>query len=162
MTQNELALLDVAVHEAGHAVVAHVLGVRVIKATINDSDAFVRHRRLFRGGQPPSPFPSTRNRARAEKYCIIAMAGDIAERRFNPARQPGDEQDRRHVQTLIGFFERSNDHGTKWIAALEAEADAIVGRWWDAVKAVAVELARRGVMNGRQITECIKSVLPLG
>ena len=163
MTQNEPALLDVAVHEAGHAVMAHALGVRVIKATIGGADgAWTWHRKIFRHGQRPEHDKSHANRLRAERYALIALGGDIAERRFNPGRQRADKQDQRQVRILLGLFARSPAHHAKWLAALEQEAEEIIGQSWLAVEAVAAALARRGAMNGRQITDCIKSVRPLG
>jgi hypothetical protein len=58
----------VAYHEAGHAVVGHMLGVKVRRVSIEDDNGVTRYKRLGRG----------------ERAILIILAGPYAQKRFAP------------------------------------------------------------------------------
>jgi ATP-dependent Zn protease len=64
----ELDPRSIAIHEAGHAVVAHRLGERVIEMLISESGGATRLR----------PLTASMRRARIERVATVFLAGDIA------------------------------------------------------------------------------------
>ena len=76
---------EVAYHEAGHAVIAHVLGFRVGRVTIVPDD---RSQGRMIWAKPPLrgslDDPSPHQRQRAEDWIIVALAGPLAMRHHKP------------------------------------------------------------------------------
>ncbi len=79
-------LESTAYHEVGHAVMAHLLGVKLNSTTIvpdEDSDGHVIHANPLRGIQLDVD-GSNRARLRAESAIQVAFAGPIAQKKSNP------------------------------------------------------------------------------
>ena len=113
-----------AVHEAGHAVVADALGFRVL-GTTSTADAF-SVQAYGNGG----PFIDA----------VVAMAGAVAQERFGEPRGCGSHED--FAAAAHAVVDYVGKHATKeqiyaTIAAAEALADDIIAARWDAVIAIA-------------------------
>jgi ATP-dependent Zn protease len=80
------ALEATAIHEAGHAVAAWLLRVRVNSATIiphSGALGHVTHANPLRGVDLEWD-DSDRARLRAERYIKVCLAGPLAQKKFNP------------------------------------------------------------------------------
>lgn len=119
---------EVAVHEAGHAVVARALGATYVSARLSRSGRGGSYRAKIAG--------STVNDA------VIALAGRQATERALGVRY-GDAQDRRDaLRALRGTGVSMRD--------ARRQATRLVERHGAEIEAVAGELARRGRFGGRR------------
>lgn len=71
-------------HEAGHAVIARLLGGRVVMVTLETDDEFA--------GQAGIEWPRRSRAEHARASACVALAGPIAERSFTGAEEPGLEE----------------------------------------------------------------------
>jgi hypothetical protein len=129
-----------AYHEAGHAVVAHMLGAKVRQVSIESDSGRTQIKRLGRG----------------ERAILIALAGPYAQRRYAP-------HSRWRSRSHTGFksdcdFDIVTDlifdmHGTGKVATaywryVEAHAASLVERHWRHIDAVAKHLLEHGTLTG--------------
>jgi hypothetical protein len=127
-----------AVHEAGHAVVADALGLRVL-GTIGTSEAISVQTYGSSG-----PFIDA----------VVAMAGAVAQERFGEPRGHGSHEDFQYaVQAAVDY---AGKHATKeqifaTIAAAEALADDIIAARWGAVIAIASAIHEKHEQNASEI-----------
>jgi hypothetical protein len=128
-----------AFHEAGHAVIAHVLNVPVKRVTLK---------------AVTSPLKRVTARRRW-KRAVIAFAGPVAEDRFQrypPAEHPALwssawDGDARNAARYLGA---DGD-----IVAAHREAVRLVREHWDAIERVADALAERGRLSGAEVDALI-------
>lgn len=159
-----------AFHEAGHAVVAHHLGVRYPSVTVNMAAASLGEVVLR---EPPPQLdaverhsatverPPTRLRSFVEGHILVAWAGPLAERRhtgrYNWRDARGDVESIWPVAELISH---SDDESKALVEWLRARADAVlaVERTWAEVTAVADVLQREGVLTPSEVSLAIDGV----
>lgn len=160
--QRGVTLADVLVHEAGHAVAAWELGVRI--------GAIHLHLRAREGrmtfasdvGLGRFPAGSDALRLAVERDMVVLHAGLVAQRRF-------------HYEGTWGLVPRTDYEGVL-ATALQAETDLrLIDEWsdyaeerartllelpqtWRRVEALAVELARRPVLHGGEIEAFLAGV----
>ena len=134
-------LNTVAYHEAGHAVVSRMLGLRVKSVAIGNVliDSF--------------------SRAPTEKQIPILLAGLYAQRRFAPHSA---WRSRNHAHPNSGYdFDTvalliQDAHGSGRVADLYsryafAKAEQLVEGWWQHIEAVAKALLERGTLTGPEV-----------
>jgi hypothetical protein len=142
-----------AYHEAGHAVMAYFLGVRLKKVSvIPDKDylGIVLHEKVVRGRSPEID-TSLRNFDRMEKLARIALAGSIAQKIHAPRSRDGASSDRQTVANVAFMLNGSSEAASAWIKWLEISVtDAIKARW-TFVDAVAGDLVKEKELNREQI-----------
>src|ERR1700720_303710 len=103
---------SVAYHEAGHAVAAFVLRLKIGKARRDDrARQRVRDARLceYRGQlrERPDYAISARTRARIAAWAVAHLAGDVPERKFNGRRRFGGHSDLLHASDLLEYISTS-------------------------------------------------------
>ena len=140
------------IHEAGHAVVAHLLGI-CIDCVLVTPEGAGETRLAEKGTIPLSPPDSDRREIQ------IALAGEIAETRYceivglpeTPGQHPrwGRDQDnhRAHmvsVKTVGGDYERAQE----LITDLRPRVEVEVERNWDQIVQLANDLYRDGNLSG--------------
>jgi len=144
-----------AYHEAGHAVVAYFLGVRLKKVSIfpnKDYVGIVLHEKVVRGLAPETD-TSLRNFDRMEKLARIAIAGNIAQKIHAPRSHGGASSDHQTVVDLAFMLNGSSEAANAWIEWLKISVkDALKTRWLF-VDAVARELAKEKELNREEILE---------
>jgi hypothetical protein len=127
----------IATHEAGHAVAAAVLGIRITAATA--SGVHTLHRR----GDPDAH----------RREAIIAMAGPMAE--HHHARMTGEDAARAWVTAWSGDLRNCLRHldaaGGGPVAPVRAEAERLVRIYSVAIETVADALLARGRLSGDEI-----------
>jgi hypothetical protein len=160
--QRGVTLADVLVHEAGHAVAAWELGVRI--------GAIHVHLRVREGrmtfasdvGLGRFPVGSDALRLAIEREMVVFHAGLVAQRRF-------------HYEGAWGLVPRTDYEGIL-ATALQVETDLkLIDEWsdyaeeraralielpqtWRRVEALAVELAQRPVLHGEEIDAFLSGV----
>jgi len=154
-----------AYHEAGHAVAAWTQRLTIYSASIeeNPEDAgYVIHQDSLRPGDLSCSPQSARTRLAAERNIRVALAGEIAQRLFDPSSVDDSQSanDRLAVNTLLvilhGAMHRSliDAH----FRLLEIETKLIVSKYWSVVEAVASELLRQERLTGAQLRRVITQV----
>ena len=145
--------LDIAAyHEAGHAVVARMLGVRVKSVTIQPTLNY-SGRVLFDG----------LGRRTTEKKILITLAGPHAQRRFAPnsAWRSGNKA---HLNSGYDFDNVAllihDEHGNGKVADLYwryvmAKAEQLVEGWWPHIEAVASALLKRETLTGAEMWQAM-------
>jgi hypothetical protein len=129
-----------AYHEAGHAVIAHVLGAQVRRVTIADDSGSTQIRRLGHG----------------ERAILVNLAGPYAQKHYAPRSR---WRSRSHTGFNSGYdFDNVTNlifhmHGTGKVAEtywryMEAKAQALIEEHWQRIEAVAKVLLDRGVISG--------------
>jgi hypothetical protein len=153
-----------ALHEAGHAIAAVELGVRVNHVTlVNEYGdgaggecevdapdwlvAYLRGKRPTRGHEQHDP----KRRELLRRYAIQSVAGIVAERRLvrrPPAKATGrhgsDEHDALICARLLGF---RGTRATAFVLSMEKEADAILARRWPEVINLAQHVETRWMLR---------------
>jgi hypothetical protein len=133
-----------AYHEAGHAVMAHKLGAKVCRVSIEDDSGRTQIKRLGRGV------------GRIERIILINLAGPYAQRRYAPRSR---WRSRSHTGFNSGYdFDNVTDliydkHGMGKVAEaywryVETRAEALVEQHWSNIDAFAQALLKHGVIAG--------------
>jgi hypothetical protein len=134
-----------AYHEAGHAVVAAVLGLRLSLRGIHlspDGNGVTYYE--FRN---PRRFSNAHSHVGREHTIIATLAGVIAQKKFHPrCSTAGANDDRNIVDMLVQEVEEEYDFAeaallqAQWAEELPKEAKRLVDLHWPAIDALAREL----------------------
>jgi hypothetical protein len=160
--QRGVTLADVLVHEAGHAVAAWELGVRI--GAVNIHVRAREGRMTFASDVGLGRFPAGSDALRlaVERDMVVLHAGLVAQRRF-------------HYEGAWGVVPRTDYEGVL-ATALQVETDLrLIDEWsdyaeerarallelpqtWRRVEALAVELAWRPMLHGEEIEAFLAGV----
>ncbi|MDC7746482.1 hypothetical protein [Rhizobium binxianense] len=154
-----------AYHEAGHAVAAWTQRLAIYSASIaadRENAGYVIHQDSLRPGDLSFSPQSARTRLAAERNIRVALAGEIAQRLFDPSSvdHRHSANDRLAVNTLLvtlhGAMHRSliDAH----LQLLEIETKLIVSKYWSVIEAVASELLRQERLTGARLRRVITEV----
>jgi Peptidase M50B-like len=145
---NERAIA--AYHEAGHAVVGHMLGSEVRRVSIGaDSGGLTRFKRPLGFG---------------ERAVLTTLAGPYAQKRYAPrshwrsrnhAGHRSSGRDFDYVIDLIFDLYGTGKVADRYSRFTEARAEALVDQHWSRIEAVAKALLEHG-----EITGDIRAVFP--
>lgn len=140
--------LGIAYHEAGRVLVARLLGVDVLHATIVSADGAGEHRQRFGQG---------------EHAAMIHLAGGIAQRRYLDASDEEIEgyvtslEDLAKAEALIrGVAADRQDVLDAKLTVIFSRVTDFLDRHWPAVERIASRLAHRKTLPGTEIDECIR------
>jgi hypothetical protein len=136
--------LIAAHHEAGHAVIAHMLGCRVERVSVDEDSGATLIRWFGRGEQ------------RIERQILSNLAGPFAQRRFAPRSHWRSRShagfasgyDFDNVTGLIFDLHGKGKVAEKYRAYMEARAEALVDQHWLRIESVAKALLKHGVITG--------------
>ena len=150
----------VAYHEAGHAIMAWLLNVRIRKATIvpdarAGSLGHVRHEKLLLGKFPEFD-NSDRQRIRIEKLIVVCLAGPIAQVLFRPRsfRKYHASSDWKQAVDLSSLCNGSDPAITKHLAYLEIRTRDSLQTPSNRVfiECVAKELVNKHTLSGKEVS----------
>lgn len=146
-----------AYHEAGHVVVALLEGLEIEYATIKASGHRAGHVKL-RG----KTRRTTASRLKLEGLIIVALAGDIAQRRFAPrsSRSWQTTGDRRDAVDMALSICGSGESATAYLAWLTIVTRDLVHGRWDCVERVAEALMQSVNLSGDELWELVAGRLP--
>jgi ATP-dependent Zn protease len=159
-------LLQIAHHEAGHAVAHLELGLRQGRVTIQPDPSRdslghteLRHPRWMLK-EPMSRYEEQRRRLHAEHVIIAALAGRIAEQKYVGRRITwGHERDYHAARDLASTVISYHDKVLQtFLNYCEEQSKALVGARWPEIQAVAHVLVERKSLKAHEIREVIASV----
>lgn len=158
--------MDLAYHEAGHAVVAWANGVGLTAVQLGAVHGYVIDRLRWR---PINPITMTAGEWKyAKAKALILLAGEFAERAYHdwigsPSIAFCSDGDREQLGELLHeLFEDCAPCIGFSIAELEGEADELVQRHWDRIEALARCLLAQRSLTGAEAEQTIKSVITHG
>ena len=141
----DTAIMEIAIHEAGHAVVAYVLGVEVFDIAVYDSIGHCGH-----------DLPATLLDAGMDAASVAFVFGKIACAGQAASSAPMSAEDNRGVEDAIwlsglimDFFEAR----TAWLA----QAKALVDTHREKIDLVATALVRRGRLSGDEFRAILEA-----
>lgn len=142
------ALAATAHHEAGHAVAAVYRGIGIRRVTIAarpDSAGHVHYLRPMRGVE------------QIHKRGMVAMAGEAAQRRFNPRsiRRHHGGSDREQVVAYAVECTGSNEQAELMARLWEVQAREFVLFHWTVIQHVAAELLVRQTLKHEDVRRLI-------
>lgn len=152
-----MKLQATAHHEAGHAVVAFLLGFRVTSATIvpgSDYAGMVVYRPR---GKVDLKSATAVMRIKAEDWIISILAGDIAQRRYDPrsSRHWHGTADRSHATDIALSLCGSGESATAYLAWLSIRTKDMVHGRWPIVEKIATLLLERKTISGDELRAAI-------
>jgi hypothetical protein len=161
----------IAYHEAGHAVCAYVQGLKIHKATIVP-DGIVAgslwHNGLARGAREWIESGGTgrlgwaaldaATQCRIEKQVRVCLAGEIAQRRFNPhsVRRHHSGGDYQNANRLLDGICGTDGERRAYFKLLRLQAERLVDLHWHMVEATATALLAKKTLDGKAIFEAIR------
>jgi ATP-dependent Zn protease len=154
---NTKAVEATAYHEAGHAVMAFQLGIRLQKITIvpdEESSGCCHHESLlkFKGSA----------RLKIEKLVMICLAGPLAQQKFKPRsiRSYHASSDYSVVARVAAQLNGSLEASTyiKWLA-IRARTKLDQPMTWKFVRAVAHELITKKEITGKSLPDIFARVI---
>jgi hypothetical protein len=138
-----------AFHEAGHAVIAVLLGVAVDAVEL-----------LPEGSNPCGKFRfGVVRRDQADLVVIVAKAGLLAELVFNPdaPRSPRRQDERIAMRACRGrldtLFPASR---ARFMRGAELAALQLIGEYWPVISALARELLHKGKLSGAEAKDFVR------
>jgi len=158
--------LEIAHHEAGHAVAAWLHERRISKIWITeDYDGCCTHNlEIFFDLAPLAQMEPSERRIVEQRVQII-LAGALAQRQFNPrAEILKTDQDEVELQRITHkLFPEQQNNADEWIATLRNEAQRMIVEAWNALEALAHELVDKKTLTGEMATQILRkkySALP--
>jgi ATP-dependent Zn protease len=156
--------INVAYHEAGHTVAAFCLDLSIGRrgATVvpsKETGALGSAHVPPRLAQRPDCATSGRTKLRLERLAVVALAGDVAERKHNPRRRRGDHRDRENATGLLDYISGSQAVLEARLNLAYAEAQALLDCRWELVEAVAQALLEKKHLTRREAEEIIRSTV---
>lgn len=126
-------------HDAGHAVVAYMLGLKVQCVSL-DADA-----------STTIELPDG-----DERTILVDLAGPYAQRHFAPLsawRRPKQLDDLRKAADLIAEMHGTGEVASKYRAYVEARATQMVEQYWPLIEVIAKGLVERQLIPGDEMAE---------
>lgn len=146
-----------AVHEAGHAVIARILGLACGDVTIRtDGDDELGYT-VVRNPLKTWHRGDGQRRPLAEAHCMSLYAGAEAERVILGAADVGDSADRSKATSCLseigvpGARYISDDIWQRYEARLRRKARDLVSRHWDKIERVAQELQKHKTLSAERV-----------
>ncbi len=157
MRRRTKALESTAYHEAGHAVVARVLGLTCGRVSIIADDDSAGHAIIADPWQTAGDWENRdrfRDARQAFRGTIIArMAGAEAERKFFGQCRGGDDDDQYEIALLMDsrWTEIPADDWNQYEARLRAQTRRLVRRHRHTIEHVAKALQERGTLEAEEV-----------
>jgi len=138
-----------AYHEAGHAVMAYFLGVRLKKVSIVPGKDYVG--RLLHGKILRGRYIELNSRNSMEKNALVALSGDIAQKHHAPRSRSGASKDHEEAFSMATMVNTSPEATDAWIKWLKIRAEDTLKLRWALVDAVAWELVKKNELDREEI-----------
>lgn len=170
MIKKPREIWGVAYHEAGHAVIGRINGIRLKSISIEPHELSlgrVLSKNLLANKSPDS-VASFANRMRMEKEVQMILAGVVAERKFernhsyrklNPHSADNDYQS---AINLISYFCGSDAATGAYFRLLLEQTRLLVGDQdsWKAIKELAALLVTKKVVYAKEVSQWFKEYHP--
>jgi len=154
-----------AYHEAGHTVAAFVQGMGIHHVTIIPFAVYDGLTRTHAPGikRLDCEKLSPRRAERIRKQTRFSLAGDIAQRRFNPrsVRSRHAEKDRHNALEWTELLTHGDtDEAASLIESLGSETEKLIDTHWPEVTAIAEALMQRDTLIGSEVRAIIERLAP--
>ncbi|HET7436878.1 MAG TPA: hypothetical protein VFN10_19375 [Thermoanaerobaculia bacterium] len=160
--QRGVTLTDVLVHEAGHAVAAWELGVRIGAVRVHVRVCEGRMTFASDVGLGRFPVGSDALRLAIEREMVVFHAGLVAQRRFHYEGAWGlvPRTDYEGILAVASQIETDQRLIDEWSDYAEEQARALIElpQTWRRIEALAVELARQPVLHGSEIDAFLSGI----
>jgi len=155
-----ISLLETAYHEAGHAVVAWLLGLKFQNVTVKPNIdgtlgclSKLNAPKWFR----PEVEMTARTRVMAERRIVVFFAGRSAQEQFLGKQiRSGFESDYDAGVALAAYFCSDSDVADAYLNYCRTVSRAIVRRYWAEVATIATALAGNETLTFSQVAKLIR------
>ncbi len=159
--QPSKAMISTAYHEAGHAVMGFMLGIRIRNVSIvPDESTFgrVEHSSPLKSINLEVVDKADYSRFRMEKNAIMAFAGALAEKKFNPHgfRKVWSITDWEIASSLIERYSISPEEHNAYVKLLQIRAKALVEVYWPDIEDLASLLLEKEKLSGKAVRKFIE------
>ena len=156
---------SLAVHEAAHAIAAHFLGLKLGREAITivpDEKRFtlgVTQIVIGLGQDPEIDRITPKTHVRMEQFAIACLAGDIAERKYEPSRKWGADGDYEQAHECLSFISPAPAILEARLNVVDVIAKHLVDTRWPFIEAVAATLNHRKRLARSGVKQVINRVL---
>ena len=162
MRKSTKRLSCTAHHEAGHAVAASMLALRVQRASIEPAEDYlgiVSHPRWPKHLTDALQFgrPTLSQIARLEAHVIVLLAGGIAERQYRGrSNRVGAADDLHKAVDIVMALSGNAKESSAYLTLLHCRAESLVQVHWGAIEAVAQALLSTKTLTGAEVERLIR------
>jgi hypothetical protein len=110
---------------------------------------------LTKSREHPDVSVSPRTLVQIENRAAMCMAGDVAEKKFNPRRRYGGHKDLQHALDLLGYISGSIEINKARLNVAIFEARHLVEMRWIEIIAVANALMEHKTLTAEQVRDVI-------
>lgn len=162
------ARTTIAYHEAGHALMAFIKKVRILKVSIEPSERQESLGHLIAsnkiGSNPGEENFKIKYRTRLENFCLVAMAGMTSEYILTEIKNwEGGGQDQECINYFLSLLTYSQREFSLYRDLLWVRTETILGAkdHWNMIENLANYLLnRKPVINGRKAKEILRNSNP--
>ena len=163
-------LIDIAIHEAAHAVLAWVTGRRIVRLSMVSDEQYsrlpsmpdARAGCLVVGPLPPGvDLKDEKYRVLADREGMIALAGSLASLRYRGATQRKmvlTQSDLEGLSFAASHAGESQERLNSDLDRLAAKTSQYLDAYWMHVKVLANALLRHRVLSGKQVVTILRRV----
>jgi len=155
-----------AYHEAGHAVVAVLLGIRLGKEGASiipecDTEGWVHLRKGFSGN--PKYDNNIKVRDGLETRVMISLAGETAQRRFWPSSVRSYEgmSDRHHAVNELSYLTSSPEELEPYLRWLDIRVNRMIACHWKQTTTVANALLEKKRLSAKEVLALVYPLPPI-
>jgi ATP-dependent Zn protease len=159
---SRITLKQTAYHEAGHAVMAVWLRLRVLHVSIipDEEEGSLGHTDQGKGAkiEPENRESSTETRFQIERLVLVLLAGNAAERILaNRKCSAGSESDYSKASGLLSYLAPRDDEMRSYCVWLGERAKTILlSDWnWYAVETLANELLKQKYIGAKMVRQIV-------
>jgi hypothetical protein len=163
-------LIDIAIHEAAHAVLAWVTGRRIERLAMVSDEQYsrlpsmpdARAGCLVVGPLPPGvDLKDEKYRVLADREAMIALAGKLASLRYRGASRWDvvlTQSDLEGLSFAASHAGDSQERLNSYLDRLAAKTTQYLDAYWPHVEALADALLRHRVLSGEQVMTILRGV----
>jgi hypothetical protein len=138
-------------HEAGHFLVAYLLGIPITGYTLSAWESF-RQGRSAQGGVMFAPPQTDISSQLLQQYCTVWMAGIAAEKLMYD-RAEGGSEDRQKLRGILFIAGNQQQEIVRQENSAALQAKTLIQTHWEAYQALVIKMSERATVN-----DCCKAI----
>jgi hypothetical protein len=138
-------------HEAGHFLVAYLLGIPITGYTLSAWESFLQGRSA-QGGVMFAPPQTDISSQLLQQYCTVWMAGIAAEKLMYD-RAEGGSEDRQKLRGILFIAGNQRQEIVRQENSAALQAKTLIQTHWEAYQAVAIKMSERATVD-----DCCKEI----
>jgi hypothetical protein len=138
-------------HEAGHFLVAYLLGIPITGYTLSAWESF-RQGRSAQGGVMFAPPQTDISSQLLQQYCTVWMAGIAAEKLMYD-RAEGGSEDRQKLRGILFIAGNQQQEIVRQENSAALQAKTLIQTHWEAYQAVVIKMSERATVD-----DCCKEI----